>query len=454
MKHTLWRLLSFMLAVLTCLALVACNEDPKDPATEDTGTDTSADTSAVTDSATEAPTEAETEAPDPNAHLAVNVKWNFGMVTSDMHGTKPSQIIPEATRHSYTDVFTIEKAGTTVTFTDDNTNADGDTRFASSNAYIFSWWKQENGEWVLDTKGANYEGGSELSPIVAKVTETSITYSYTTTYDNEHLRICFRSGENKNYTPSKYPTIYAEYTGKEGTAGEDMLYYCDALEGITVGALGDSYFAGPDIKFDEVWLNLLAKKYDMTMKIDAVSGATVANARKSRVPHCAPSRYNNMPADADIILLEGGRNDFNLPIADSTLPSQYTQVPIGEKGSRDVTTYVGAWNVIIDAIQAKCPNAMIVLISPWNFPNSASRPIQRETYVNAMKEVAQEQGIYFIDATNTSLVGVNVQDAAFRAKYCIKDTDVSHLNAKGMEFVMPRFEKILAEYYTEFLAKK
>ena len=97
---------------------------------------------------------------------------------------------------------------------------------------------------------------------------------------------------------------------------------------------------------------------------------------------------------------------------------------------------------------------MIVLISPWNFPNSASRPIQRETYVNAMKEVAQEQGIYFIDATNTSLVGVNVQDAAFRAKYCIKDTDVSHLNAKGMEFVMPRFEKILAEYYTEFLAKK
>ena len=454
MKTSLLRFLSLVLALLTCLALVACNEEPKDPSTENTESDSTADTTDASDTNGEETTEAETEAEtDPNAHLAINVKWNFGMVSSPYHGSKPEQLIAEATRHSYTDVFTVAKAGTTVTFTDDNKDSDGDTRFASANAYVFSMWKQEGGEWVLDPKGANYEGGSSNSPIIVSATENAVTYSYTTTYDNEHLRICFRSGQSKSFTPSKFPTVYAEYTGKEGTAVE-KLYYCDALEGITVGALGDSYFAGPEINFDEVWLNLLAEKYGMTMKIDAVSGATVADARRSRVPHCAPSRYNAMPADADIILLEGGRNDFNLPIADSTLPSQYTQVPIGEKGSRDVTTYIGAWNVIIDAIQEKCPNAMIVLISPWNFPNSSSRPIPRETYVNAMKQVAEEQGIYFIDATDTSLVGVNVQDYAFRAKYCIKDSDVSHLNAKGMALVMPKFEKILAEYYTEFLSKK
>ena len=452
MKTRLFKFLALFLALLFCSGLVACNSGD-DPVDTDDGTTSTEETNDATEESTEHESELETEAPDPNAHLAIDVKWNFGMVASSSHGTKPDQLVENTARHSYTDVFTIAKAGTTVTFTDDNTNSGGDRFFASSNAYIFSWWKQENGEWVLDTKGANYEGGSSTSPIIVSATEDAVTYSYTTTYDNENLRLCFRSGQSKSFTPSKFPTVYAEYAGKEGTAVE-RLYYCDALEGITVGALGDSYFAGPSINFDEVWLNLLAEKYDMTMKIDAVSGATVADARKSRVPHCDPSRYNAMPTDADIILLEGGRNDFNLPVADSTLPSQYTQVPIGEKGSTDVTTYIGAWNVIIDAIQAKCPNAMIVLISPWNFPNSSNRPIQRETYVNAMKQVAEEQGIYFIDATNTSLVGVNVQDYNFRAKYCIKDTDVSHLNAKGMALVMPKFEKILAEYYTEFLSKK
>jgi hypothetical protein len=38
-------------------------------------------------------------------------------------------------------------------------------------------------------------------------------------------------------------------------------------------------------------------------------------------------------------------------------------------------------------------------------------------------------------------------DASFRAKYCMKPTDISHLNADGMKLVLPYFEKFIADTY-------
>lgn len=209
---------------------------------------------------------------------------------------------------------------------------------------------------------------------------------------------------------------------------------------LKLSALGDSYFGGAGIGQDNVWVSLLAKKYNMAKYIDGVGGATVTNALTDPVPHV--ERYQNVRNGSNIVLLEGGRNDY------------LQQVPIGETGSHDVKTFIGAWNVIVDGIKAKCPNAMIVMISPWNFPNQESRPITREQYINAMRQVAEQQGIYFIDASDTSLTGVDMTNATFREQYCVKPSDVSHLNAEGMKLVVPNFEKILIEYYNDFLSKK
>jgi hypothetical protein len=46
-----------------------------------------------------------------------------------------------------------------------------------------------------------------------------------------------------------------------------------------------------------------------------------------------------------------------------------------------------------------------------------------------------------------------MQNADFRAEYSTGKNDVSHLNAKGMKLVMPKFEKIISEYYEHFLSK-
>ena len=61
-------------------------------------------------------------------------------------------------------------------------------------------------------------------------------------------------------------------------------------------------------------------------------------------------------------------------------------------------------------------------------------------------------GVYFIDASDTTVIGVNMQSAEFRAEYCIAANDESHLNAKGMAMVMSKFEKIIAEYYAHFIS--
>ena len=39
----------------------------------------------------------------------------------------------------------------------------------------------------------------------------------------------------------------------------------------------------------------------------------------------------------------------------------------------------------------------------------------------------------------------------FRAHYCIEPDDVSHLNDEGMNYVLPKIEKFIAEAYINYL---
>lgn len=96
---------------------------------------------------------------------------------------------------------------------------------------------------------------------------------------------------------------------------------------------------------------------------------------------------------------------------------------------------------------------MIVCLSPWNFPGTNNLNLGYQNYVNGMERVAEAQGVYFIDASDVDLVGVDMQNAGFRTIYCMDPGDISHLNQKGMKFVFPKFEKILAEYYADFMSK-
>ena len=191
---------------------------------------------------------------------------------------------------------------------------------------------------------------------------------------------------------------------------------------------------------DQIWLGLLSDKYDMRLSNYGKGGSTVSDFVTTYYPMC--QRYESMANNkADIILLEGGRNDFN------------QGVPIGAVDSKDTKTFSGALNVIIEGLKKKYPNAMIVCISNWNFPGSKNG-LDYTDYANAMETVSERQGVYFIPAYDTEVSGVDMSSQEFRSKYCVKENDVSHLNAEGMKIVMSHFEKVLIEYYNDFLNKR
>lgn len=378
----------------------------------------------------------------------LELTWHMGYVGSGEHSKYPNQLVEgkSGTNFSYTDVFTVKTAGTTITFTDDKANSGGDIKYTPSTVYVISSWREENGEWVLDDYGANYAGSdSEKSEILTSFEGDTATYSYTTSVDNEHLRICYRSGEMLGVVPESYPVVTAKQLGLSGTAAKkyELItwlensaeeFYAKGLEGLTVNAIGDSYFAGNGLQENYVWINLLARKYNMNMNNFGINGSMVSNALTKYNPIC--ERYQDMP-EADIILVEGGRNDFN------------HKVPIGTIESRDTTTYIGALNVILDGIQEKYPDAMIVCITPWNFKDKDGYTLTYQDYCTAMKEVAKAHGVYCIEACNPDISGVDMRNSVFRSQYCMDVEDVSHLNLEGMKLVMPKFEKLIAEYWED-----
>jgi len=114
--------------------------------------------------------------------VKIDVTWNYGYVKPD--GT----INPTGSAYSHTDVFVVPKAGSKVTFTDTNKNG---TNFCSNSALVFSTWTKDGENWVF-ASGVKGEGGTFVT--------NPLVYSYTSTKDNELVRLCYRS-EEKAGTP-------------------------------------------------------------------------------------------------------------------------------------------------------------------------------------------------------------------------------------------------------------
>lgn len=221
-----------------------------------------------------------------------------------------------------------------------------------------------------------------------------------------------------------------------GDFTEDSYY--TVLEGVRLTAMGDSYFQGSSLGKDGVWLKLLADEYGMTLNNYGIGGSTVSNFvgsdGKNRNPMC--DRISTMKKGADIVLIEGGRNDYNV------------KAPLGDINSRDKGTFAGALNCIIDELEQKYPEAMLLGVTAWYVNDSM------QAYVRMMLAVCEARGVVCFDASDQKLTGVYMNDPSFRAEYCLTESDVSHLNAAGMALVEPVFEKFIAEEYEKFLAEK
>ena len=94
------------------------------------------------------------------------------------------------------------------------------------------------------------------------------------------------------------------------------------------------------------------------------------------------------------------------------------------------------------------PNCVSICLTVWEVggnPNSAG--YYCSDYGRALLEVCADMGVPCINAMDQEATGVKMTDSAFRAKYCMKPNDISHLNADGMKLVLPAFEKAIADFY-------
>ncbi|MBR6577846.1 MAG: SGNH/GDSL hydrolase family protein [Clostridia bacterium] len=264
----------------------------------------------------------------------------------------------------------------------------------------------------------------------------------------EVIRLCQAMVVTSNNVPSaKYASLKAmsEFKDAEEAAlwlvGETEDYY-DVLEGVKMYAIGDSYFGGSQLGQHQTWVNLLGYKYGMTFHNYGIGGNTVATARgQSGNQPPMHTRYDQMPTDGDIYIIEGGRND------------RHYSVPFGQNDGKTVTSFKGALNVIIQGIQAKNPDALIVLVTAWSNLGESGYLGTNNDYADAMKELAEyynDPHVVCMYAADTEYTGVDMADAKFRAKYCQTASDVSHLNADGMYLVAPKFDQWLAETYAKF----
>lgn len=243
---------------------------------------------------------------------------------------------------------------------------------------------------------------------------------------------------------SKYDT---EAAALEWLVAQRYDGYCAELEGITMHAMGDSYFFGSGIGTENSWPSLLAARYHMTHENYGRGSNTIAVYQGydgSEYYEPMVRRYKDMvDGDADIILLEGGRNDRS------------KKVPIGKNDSQNENEFKGALNLTIDGLLKKYPSALIVCVTCWNYHDAGSGFYGTTAdYAKAMCELVKyrdEERVVCINAANTELSGVDMNSESFRTKYCINSGDISHLNADGMKYVLTRFEAAIGTAYKNYV---
>lgn len=152
-----------------------------------------------------------------------------------------------------------------------------------------------------------------------------------------------------------------------------------------INVLGDSITYG----------NLLASQSEAYPEVlEQLLGATVHNYGVCATTIAINNedsfleRYRSMEADADLILVMGGTNDFGL------------STPLGSEENRTPSSFYGGMLELLAGLKAKYPGVPIIFLTPLQrekeeFPNQQGQLL--EDYVAVIREICAQQGVYVLD---------------------------------------------------------
>lgn len=145
------------------------------------------------------------------------------------------------------------------------------------------------------------------------------------------------------------------------------------------------------------------------------------------------SRYAEMDADADVVVVFGGTNDHG-----------HGDAPMGEDSDRTPDTFCGACHTLFSGLLERFPSAKIVVLTPLhrsdeNTPKEGSGAVL-EDYVNRIRNIAQQYKLPVLDLFRTSAIRAHIPEIAAKLT-----TDGLHPNDEGHAILAAEIAEFLRE---------
>ena len=166
------------------------------------------------------------------------------------------------------------------------------------------------------------------------------------------------------------------------------------LQGLKINFLGDSITEGHGCSCAEAkFTSLIAEKHGAITRCYGIGGTRLARQTKpSENPRHDldfPSRVAEMNADADLIVVFGGTNDFG-----------HGDAPFGDFADRTADTFCGAAHELFTALLNKYPEATIMVMTPLHrstedIPNMHGKVLK--DYVDVIRQAAEYYSLPVLD---------------------------------------------------------
>lgn len=202
------------------------------------------------------------------------------------------------------------------------------------------------------------------------------------------------------------------------------------LQGRKLNFLGDSITQGVGASFAEAcYVNRVAELSGALCRNYGISGTRIARQTHPSDPASFDldfcMRANSMDADADVVVVFGGTNDYG-----------HGDAPIGVFSDRTPETFYGALHILYTSLICRYPQSKIVVLTPLHRcgeefsvekrPGVEVRPLKQ--YVEAIRETAEYYALPVLDLFAVSGLQPNVP--VIRERYL---PDGLHPNDAGHE---------------------
>lgn len=211
------------------------------------------------------------------------------------------------------------------------------------------------------------------------------------------------------------------------------------LKGTKINFLGDSITEGAGTSsHDKMFTMLIEREYGAICQNYGIGGTRIARQKTATVEKWDRdfiSRVPEMDADADIVVVFGGTNDFG-----------HGDAPLGTMSDRTPYTFYGALHCLYTALTEKYPDVPVVILTPLHrlnedSPKGDNKPEPVGTlkeYVNIIREVAEYYSFPVLDLYKES--GLQPKVPVIQKKYI---PDGLHPNDDGNAILAHKIARFL-----------